>query len=78
MKISKLFIIKQEKHSAIKLLARSKLNSIADIISQPMQDGDISSIDFIRCLLFAIKRLIYSSIYLLELYLPLVHKIINV
>ena len=37
----KIFTVKQEKHDAIKLLAQSKLDSIADIISQAMQDGDI-------------------------------------
>ena len=37
----KTFTLKQEKHDAIKLLAQSKLNSIANIISQAMQDGDI-------------------------------------
>ena len=40
----KTFTVKQEKHDAIKLLAQSKLDSIANIISQAMQDGDISSI----------------------------------
>ena len=39
--IRQLFTVKQEKHDAIKLLAQSKLNSIANIISQAMQDGDI-------------------------------------
>ena len=42
----KIFTIKQEKHDAIKLLAQSKLGSIANIISQEMQDGDISHIEF--------------------------------
>ena len=42
--------MKQEKHDAIKLLAQSKLDSIADIISQAMQDGDISSIEFHKVL----------------------------
>ena len=37
-KTMKIFIAKQEKHEAIKLLAQSKLGSIADIISQAMQD----------------------------------------
>ena len=32
----KIFTMKQEKHDAIKLLAQSKLHSIADIISQAM------------------------------------------
>ena len=36
----KTFTIKQEKHDSIKLLAQSKLDSIANIISQTMQDGD--------------------------------------
>ena len=38
----KIFIVKQEKHDAIKLLAQSKLDNMANIISQAMQDGDIS------------------------------------
>ena len=38
----KIFTVKQEKHDAIKLLAQSKLDSIANIISQALQDGDIS------------------------------------
>ena len=46
----KMFTVKQEKHDAIKLLAQSKLDSIADIISQAMQDGDISSIDLHKVL----------------------------
>ena len=46
----KTFTLKQEKHDAIKLLAQSKLNSIANIISQAMQDGDISSIEFHKVL----------------------------
>ena len=37
----KTFTEKQEKHDAIKLLAQSKLDSIANIISQAMQGGDI-------------------------------------
>ena len=37
----KIFTKKQEKHDVIKLLAQSKLDSIADIISQAIQDGDI-------------------------------------
>ena len=39
----KTFTVKQEKHDAIKLLAQSKLDSIANIISQAIQDGDILS-----------------------------------
>ena len=42
----KIFTLKQEKHDAIKLLAQSKLDSIANIISQEMQDGDISLTEF--------------------------------
>ena len=42
----KTFTVKQEKHDAIKLLAQSKLESIANIISQAMQDGDISPTEF--------------------------------
>ena len=42
----KIFTLKQEKHDAIKLLAQSKLNSIANIISQTMQDGVISPTEF--------------------------------
>ena len=42
----KIFTVKQEKHDAIKLLAQSKLDSIANIISQAMQNGDTSSTEF--------------------------------
>ena len=42
--------MKQEKHDAIKLLAQSKLDSMANIISQAMQDGDISSTEFQKVL----------------------------
>ena len=42
--------MKEEKHDAIKLLAQSKLNSVADIISQAMQDGDISPAEFHKVL----------------------------
>ena len=45
-KCFKTFTVKQEKHNAIKLLAQSKLCSMVNIISQEMQDGDISSIEF--------------------------------
>ena len=38
--------LKQEKHNRINLFAQSKLDIIADIISQTMQDGDISSTEF--------------------------------
>ena len=37
----KIFTVKQEKHDAIKLLAQTKLDSISNIISQAMEDGDI-------------------------------------
>ena len=46
----KTFPVKQEKLDAIKLLVQSKLGSIADIISQAMQDRDISSIEFHKVL----------------------------
>ena len=46
----KIFTINQEKHDAIKLLAQSKLDSKADIISQAVQDGDISSTEFYKVL----------------------------
>ena len=46
----KILTVEQEKHIAIKLLAQSKLDSIADIISEAMQDGDISSIEFYKVL----------------------------
>ena len=47
----KTFTIKQKKkHESIKLLAQSKLDSIANIISQAMQDGDISPTEFHKVL----------------------------
>ena len=46
----KIFTVKQEKHDAIKLLAQSKLDSIANIISQAMQHGDISPTEFHKVL----------------------------
>ena len=47
----KTFNAKQKKkHDVIKLLAQSKLDSMADIISQAMQDGDISSNEFNKVL----------------------------
>ena len=49
-KYFKTFTVQQEKHDAIKLLAHSKLDIIANIISQVMQDGDISSIEFHKVL----------------------------
>ena len=46
----KIFTVKQEKHNSIKLLAQSKLDSITNIISQAMQDGDISPSEFHKVL----------------------------
>ena len=45
-KVSRSQTVKQGKHDAIMLLAQCQLNSIADIISQAMQDGDISPTEF--------------------------------
>ena len=47
----KIFIVKQEKHDAIKLLAQGNLDSITNIIPQAMQDGDISPTEFHKVLL---------------------------
>ena len=41
----KIFTVKQEKHDSIKLLFQTKLDSISNVISQAMQDGDISPIE---------------------------------
>ena len=49
-KFFEIFTVKQEKHVTIKLLAQSKLDSVADIISQAMQDGDILSTEFLKVL----------------------------
>ena len=46
----KIFTVKQEKHDAIYLFAQSKLDSITNIISQAMQDGDISPTEFYKVL----------------------------
>ena len=46
----KTFTVKQEKHNSIKLLAQSKLDNIANIISQAMQDEDIPPTDFHKVL----------------------------
>ena len=46
----KILTVKQEKHDAIKLLAQNKLDSIANTISQAMQDGDISPTEFHKVL----------------------------
>ena len=49
-KYSRSLTVKQGKHDVIKLLAQSKLDSITDIISQAMQDGDISPTEFHKVL----------------------------
>ena len=46
----KICTVKQEKNDAIKLLNRSKLDSIVDIISQAIRDGDILPIGFHKVL----------------------------
>ena len=46
----KIFTVKQEKHDTIKLLAQRKLDSIANIISQAMQDGYIYPTEFHKVL----------------------------
>ena len=46
----KIFTLKQKKHDAIKLLAQTKLDSISNIISQAMEDRDISPIEFHKVL----------------------------
>ena len=40
----------REKHDSIKLLAQGKLDNTANIISQALQDGDISPTEFHRIL----------------------------
>ena len=45
-KFSRSQTVKQGKHDAIMLLAQSKLDSITNIISQAMQDRDISPTEF--------------------------------
>ena len=42
----KTFTVKQEKHDSIKLLAQSKLDSIANTISQAIQDENASPTEF--------------------------------
>ena len=42
----KTFTLKEEKHDSIQLLEQSKLDSTANIISQVMQDRDISPTEF--------------------------------
>ena len=46
----KTFNVKKKKHDAIKLLAQTKSDSIANIISQAIQDGDISPTEFHKVL----------------------------
>ena len=46
----KTFTVKQEKHNSIKLLAQSKLDSIANIILQALQDRDTSPTEFHKVL----------------------------
>ena len=46
----KIFTVKQEKHNVIKLLSQTKLDSISKIISQAMEDGDISPTEFHKVL----------------------------
>ena len=42
--------MKQQKHDSNKMLVQSKLDSTANIISQAMQDGDISPTEFHKVL----------------------------
>ena len=49
-KFSSSLTVKQEKEDAIMLLAQSKLDSKADIISRAMQEGDISPTEFHKVL----------------------------
>ena len=51
LKSFKTFTVKQEKHDSIKLLAQSKLGSIANIISHAIQDEDICTTEFHKVLL---------------------------
>ena len=44
------YLVSREKHDSIKLLAQGKLDSIANIILQATQDGDISPTEFHRIL----------------------------
>ena len=46
----KIFTVKHEKHDFIKLLAQTKLDSISNIISQAIQEGDISPTEFHKVL----------------------------
>ena len=47
-KFSRNQTVKQGKHDVVMLLAQSKLDSIADIISQAMQDGDMSPLNITK------------------------------
>ena len=49
-KYLKASIVAREKHDSIKLLAQGKLDNTANIISQALQDGDISPTEFHRIL----------------------------
>ena len=49
-KFSRSKTLKQGKHDAIMVVAQSKLDNIADIISQAMQHGDISTTEFHKVL----------------------------
>ena len=49
-KYFKIFLVKREKQDAIKLLAQSKLDSVANIILQAMQVGDASPAEFHKIL----------------------------
>ena len=49
-KSSRSLTVKQGKHDSIKLLAPAKLDSITDIISQAMEEGDISLTEFHKVL----------------------------
>ena len=45
-----IFTVRQGKHDAIKLLTKSNLDNIADVIFQAKQDDDISSTEFCKVL----------------------------
>ena len=49
-KFSRRQMVKQGKHDAIMLLSQSKLDRVANTISQTMQDGDISPTEFHKVL----------------------------
>ena len=56
-------VITRKSFKTSKLLAQSKLDSIADIILQAMEDGDISSIEFHKVLRELLKyRKLMSNI----------------